>query len=65
MYFHIDGDRSGDTIWFERPQPEIGSEGDVPARRVGEILVDLILLGIVTSVLGRYLAATRVAAFVR
>lgn len=38
--------------WFERPRPKLGTEGDVVARRVGAIIIDLILLGVVTSVIG-------------
>lgn len=53
--------------WFEQPRPKLGTEGDVIPRRVGAILIDLILLGVVTSafsgVLGRVGLAT-VASFV-
>jgi len=38
--------------WFERPQPELGTEGDVIPRRVAAILIDLVLIGIVTSAVG-------------
>jgi len=37
---------------FERPEPEIGTENDVLGRRIAAILIDLILLGIITSALG-------------
>lgn len=36
---------------FERPQPELGTEDDVLLRRIGAILIDIILLGVVTSIL--------------
>lgn len=39
-------------VWFERPRPKLGSEGDVIGRRVAAIIVDLILLGVITSVIG-------------
>ncbi len=38
--------------WFERPRPKKGTEGDVVGRRVAAIIVDLILLGVVTSAIG-------------
>lgn len=38
--------------WFERPRPKLGSEGDVIGRRVAAIIVDLILLGVITSAVG-------------
>jgi uncharacterized RDD family membrane protein YckC len=38
--------------WFERPRPEVGTEDQIVARRVVAILIDLVLIGVVTSVLG-------------
>lgn len=38
--------------WFERPRPNRGTEGDVIGRRVAAIIVDLLLLGVVTSAVG-------------
>ena len=37
---------------FERPQPKLGTEGDVVVRRVAAIIVDLLLLGVFTSIIG-------------
>jgi uncharacterized RDD family membrane protein YckC len=48
--------------WFERPQPELGTEDQIVARRVVAILIDLILIGVVTSVLGSVLARVGLAA---
>ena len=51
-----------DMAWFERPQPELGTEDQIVARRVVAILIDLILIGVVTSVLGSVLARVGLAA---
>lgn len=45
--------------WFERPRPNTGTEGDVIARRVVAILVDLILIGVITSIVGGALGPGR------
>lgn len=37
--------------WFERPRPELGTEGDVVWRRAVAVIIDIVLLGIVTSIL--------------
>jgi len=47
---------------FERPQPELDTEGDVVARRVVAVLIDLILVGIVTSALGSVLVRSGLGA---
>lgn len=47
--------------WFERPQSEMGTEGNVIWRRAVAVLIDIILLGIVTSVLSGVLAQARLA----
>jgi len=38
--------------WFERPRPKLGTEGDVIGRRVAAVLVDVILVGVLTSIVG-------------
>lgn len=48
--------------WFERPQPKLGTEGDVIWRRAVAVIIDIILVGIVTSVLGAILAQARLGA---
>lgn len=48
--------------WFERPQPMMDTEGDVILRRVGAIIIDVILIGMITAVLGGILAQARLAA---
>lgn len=45
--------------WFERPQPKLGTEGDVIWRRAVAVIIDIILVGIVTSVLSGILAQIR------
>ena len=47
--------------WFERPQPEMGTEGDVVWRRVVAIIIDIVLIGIVSSVISGILAQARLA----
>lgn len=47
---------------FERPQPELDTEGDVVARRVVAVLIDLILVGVVTSALGSVLVRSGLGA---
>jgi hypothetical protein len=37
--------------WFQRPQPELGTEGEVVWRRVVAILIDLVLLGVISTAL--------------
>jgi uncharacterized RDD family membrane protein YckC len=48
--------------WFDRPQPEMGTEGDVVLRRIVAIIIDIVLIGIVTSVISGVLAQIRLAA---
>lgn len=48
--------------WFERPQPTMGTEGDIIWRRAGALLIDSILIGTVTAALGGILAQARLAA---
>lgn len=48
--------------WFERPRPEMGTEGDVVWRRVLAILIDLVLIGVITSLVGGLLFPGRLAA---
>jgi uncharacterized RDD family membrane protein YckC len=38
--------------WFQRPQPKLGTEGDVVWRRVVAVLIDLVLIGVLTAALG-------------
>jgi len=38
--------------WFERPRPDLGTEGDVTGRRIAAIVVDLLLIGVFTSAVG-------------
>lgn len=45
--------------WFERPQPELGTEGDVVWRRAVAVIIDIILIGIVTSAIGGVFAQVR------
>jgi uncharacterized RDD family membrane protein YckC len=45
--------------WFERPQPELGTEGDVVWRRVVAVIIDIVLIGIVTSAIGGVFAQVR------
>jgi uncharacterized RDD family membrane protein YckC len=47
--------------WFERPRAELGTEGDVIWRRVVAVIIDIILIGFVTSLLGSVLAQGRLA----
>lgn len=47
--------------WFQRPQPALGTEGDVIWRRIVAVIIDIILIGIVTSALGGLLGSSRVA----
>ena len=47
--------------WFERPQPEMGTEGDVIWRRVVAIIIDVVLIGIVSSAVGSILGQVRLA----
>lgn len=48
--------------WFERPTPRTGTEGSIIWRRAVAVIIDIILIGIVTSVLGGILAQLRLAA---
>ncbi|RLM45127.1 RDD family protein [Haloarcula sp. Atlit-47R] len=47
--------------WFERPAPEMGTEGDVVGRRIGAIIIDIVLIAIVSSVISGILAQVRLA----
>ncbi|MDT3436978.1 RDD family protein [Haloarcula sp. 1CSR25-25] len=35
--------------WFERPRPEMGTEGDVVWRRIVAIIIDVVLIGVVST----------------
>ena len=48
--------------WFERPQPEMGTEGDVIWRRVVAIIIDIVVIGIVSSAITGILSQIRLAA---
>ncbi|EMA15322.1 RDD family protein [Haloarcula marismortui] len=48
--------------WFERPQPEMGTEGDVIWRRVVAIIIDIVVIGIVSSAIAGILSQIRLAA---
>lgn len=48
--------------WFARPQPAVGTEGDVVWRRAVAVIIDIILIGIVTSIIGGILGRSRLAA---
>lgn len=56
------GDESVCMAWFDRPQPKMGTEGDVIWRRAVAVIIDIILVGIVTSILSGILAQARLAA---
>lgn len=45
--------------WFERPEPQLGTEGEVIWRRAVAVIIDMILLGIVSAVLGGVLVQAR------
>ncbi|RLM36490.1 RDD family protein [Haloarcula sp. Atlit-120R] len=47
--------------WFERPAPEMGTEGDVIGQRIGAIIIDIVLIAIVSSVISGILAQVRLA----
>ena len=47
--------------WFERPQPEMNTEGDLVWRRAVAVIIDIILIGIATSVIGGILVQARLA----
>lgn len=47
--------------WFQRPQPALGTEGDVIWRRIVAVIIDIILIGVVTSALSGLLGRSRVA----
>lgn len=38
-----------DMAWFERPQPQLDTEGDVIWRRIVAVIIDVILIGVVTT----------------
>lgn len=48
--------------WFKRPQPVLDTEGDVVWRRAIAVIIDMILIGIVTGIVGSILAQMRLAA---
>ncbi|WP_367176713.1 RDD family protein [Haloarcula rubripromontorii] len=47
--------------WFERPQPEMGTEGDVVWRRIVAIVIDVVLIGVVSSAITGILGQIRLA----
>lgn len=47
--------------WFQRPQPAMGTEGGVIWRRIVAVIIDILLIGIVSSALGGLLGTSRVA----
>lgn len=47
--------------WFERPRPEMGTEGDVVWRRAVAVIIDIVRIGLITSVLGSILVQARLA----
>ncbi|WP_053966542.1 RDD family protein [Haloarcula rubripromontorii] len=47
--------------WFERPQPEMGTEGDVVWRRIVAIVIDVVLIGVVSSAITGILGQVRLA----
>lgn len=47
--------------WFQRPQPAPGTEGDVIWRRAVAVIIDIILIGVVTSAIAGLLGRSRVA----
>jgi len=47
--------------WFERPQPEMGTESDVIWRRVVAIIIDVVLIGVVSTVIIGVLGQIRLA----
>lgn len=55
------GDESVRMAWFERPQPEMGTEGDVIWRRIVALIIDVLLIGVVTSALSGLLGQGRLA----
>lgn len=46
---------------FERPRPDLGTEGDVVWRRAFAVIMDSIIIAVVTSVFGLVLAQARLA----
>lgn len=50
--------------WFERPEPELGTEGDVIWRRAIAVIIDSLLIGIVSSIFGGVLAQARLGPIV-
>lgn len=49
--------------YFKRPDPRIGTEGDVIWRRALALIIDIILLGITTAIIGGILLGARLAPF--
>ena len=47
--------------WFERPRPEMGTEGDVIWRRIVAIIIDIVLIGVVSSAITGILGQMRLA----
>ncbi|WP_336337507.1 RDD family protein [Haloarcula brevis] len=47
--------------WFERPRPEMGTEGDVVWRRIVAIIIDIVLIGVVSSAITGVLGQVRLA----
>jgi len=47
--------------WFERPEPEMGTEGDVIGRRIAAIIIDIVLIGIVSTAIIGVLGQIRLA----
>lgn len=47
--------------WFERPQPELGTEGDVVWRRAVAVIIDIVLIGIVNGAISGVLSRAGLA----
>lgn len=47
--------------WFERPQPKLGTEGDVVWRRAVAVIIDIILIGVVNAIISSVLARSGLA----
>lgn len=60
-YIYSGGEWGSGMAWFERPQPTMDTEGDVIWRRAVAVIIDIILIGVVTAVLGGVLAQARLA----
>lgn len=47
--------------WFERPQPELGTEGDVVWRRAVAVIIDIVLIAIVNGAISGVLSRAGLA----